>query len=576
MSNWVTLKPNQLIPSGIVGGISAVGDVITSELGKIQDLSIPSLPSLNIDPVEAITNAILDTITGVLKAGRIHTLIVPISKSLPKRPSILPATLGDLQSSLDTRLGPASTGAADTYADIITREGGNAGFYRSFAESLFDPNDPNRPQYEASDAVVMATMLVGAPRYNSIVSAASTLNMLFKPKSGASFLARTIPIPQNLTAKTVGTAVKPGIGIHLEWDPPTAANSPYFPGVTMVVKRYAVIRTTNAKLAVSASSIFDLFSTQTLTDGLTSGDSTVVNIGSGANSSYLDTSVKPFLSIPHYYFIVWECEAREAGVINILPFDGLSNMAKVVVQAPPPAQTGNAPDWTATDSAVLAFPALANATTRLIEEAKILLRPRVGPSDRLKAAVGLVNSASKRISSRSQELIDDVKKLATALSRPMPSLYITQMSNTKGGNAFLLAELAKRLNDTSDSSRPQFDHGEYVCGVCFVAGAPRLADLADIISFFAALFGAADSTNPLLGVLASIDTLVTATETTVFPPTMVPFPPGTDVTNINPLTGLPNVANTPVIANDGTPVISSSSENPNEGDTNVTPIESLC
>jgi hypothetical protein len=188
----------------------------------------------------------------------------------------------------------------------------------------------------------------------------------------------------------------------------------------------------------------------------------------------------------------------------------------------------------------------------------------------------LSKGASARLAARATELINDVQRVAAALSAPIPSLYVTQMSSTSGGNAFLLAELAKRLGDPSDRSRPPFDHGEYVCGICFVSGAPRLADLASIIAFFEAIFGPADATNPLQGILDAIDTLVTQAEATVFQPNMTPFPPGADLTNINPATGRPVVPSTPVISASGVPVAGISPNNPNAGDTNVTPTSELC
>lgn len=150
------------------------------------------------------------------------------------------------------------------------------------------------------------------------------------------------------------------------------------------------------------------------------------------------------------------------------------------------------------------------------------------------------------------------------------------MSSATGGNAYLISELSKRLYDTSDGSRPPFDNGEYVCGVCFVAGAPRQTDLASTTAFFNAVFGPATPQNPLLGLLAAISTSVTQAEATVFQQNMQPFPSGTDLTNVDPATGLPVVTPTPVIAADGTAVTADSPDNPNAGNTNVTPPQERC
>ena len=537
---------------------------------------IPSLPSIPSGSI-AIVNAILDSLQGLLKAGRIHMLTIPISKTVPlPAPPPIPPTLDDLQAMMQIDLGSTTPQAAEAYADIIARSGGNAGFFNAFATSLLDLQDANRPQYEAQhDAVAMAVLLVGAPSFASIISAASMLETLIRPKGSAgSLTARTVPIPQNLQARPVAAVTGQSVGVRLDWEPPLDAfQTRYFPGVTITVKRYAVLRSSDAKMQ-SARSVLDLFSTQNLTEGLEEKDCKVIAIGTGRNAAYLDDS--KMYSIPYYYAVAWECAVAQTDTTTILPFDRLSNVTKVSVTAPTPPQTGQSPDWVATGSAIEAFPSVANVAQRLIEQARVLLTPGSDPKKRLEDALKLMSDTSAKIAARSTELMADVKRFSAGLSRTTPSLHVTQMVSGSGGNAFLLAELAKRLNDPTDPTRPPFDHGEYVCGVCFVAGASRLADLAAVIAFFDALFGPATPSNPLLGILTAIDTLVTEVETTVFGPDMKPIPVNETQTSIDPLTGLPPVSPTPIIGDDGTPISTADPANPNAGDTNITPLSALC
>ena len=93
------------------------------------------------------------------------------------------------------------------------------------------------------------TVASGAPSYAAAVSAASTLELLVRPKGSAgSLTARTVPVPEDLTAKPVATTSGEGIGVRLTWKPPADVHQArYFPGVTITVKRYAVIRSTNAR-----------------------------------------------------------------------------------------------------------------------------------------------------------------------------------------------------------------------------------------------------------------------------------------------------------------------------------------
>lgn len=578
MTAWNKIDANQLLPESLTTAASAITSAVEGALSSAADaLSLPSFPSLPSSPntTALVINTILNTLEGLLSAGRIHTLVVPISKTIARAPTpALPPTLNDLQVSLDVTLGPDNTIAADAYADLVKRTGGNAGFYNAFAESLMDIADSNRPQYDnQSDAVAMAVLLIGASRFYSIVSAASMIDQLVHPKGGNGAAARMVPIPSNAKARVVGTSVSGGVGVRIDWDVPKPVYaSPYFPGVAINISRYAIIRSTDPR-AQSARSVLDFFSTQTLTEGMTSGPHKVVSIGSGTSSAYLDTSAVLDPSVPLYYCIAWETRATEPSGTNTMAFDRVSNVVKVVPKAPQPQQTGTAPDWVATGSAIEAFPPAARVLQTLIEKVRVYTTSSNSSTSRLSDAMKLATDATTRVAARATELASDVSALATSLTRAIPSLYVTQMSSASGGNVYLMSELAKRLQDTSDESRPPFDNGEYVCGVCFVAGAPRYADLAKIIAFFEALFGPADPSNPLLGLLTAIDTAVVQAEAAVFGPNMQPLPAGTVV---DPLTGKPPTPNTPVTANDGTPVSTTSPENPNAGDTNITPTKDLC
>lgn len=580
MTSWNSINAGQLLPSTLVSAVSTLTEFLAEGLGAIEDKldvasNIPSIPSVP-NATVAVVNALLDTLSELLAGGRIHTLVVPIAKKPPKPvPPPIPPTIQDLQNALGVDLGSTTNADEAAYARMLERAGGNAGFYAAFAESLLDLSDQNRPQYdEQHDAVAMATLIVGAPTLASIASAATTLETLLKPKGSAgSMTARVVPTPQSLKARCVATPSGEGVGVCLDWDPPkNAYEARYFPGVTLTVKRYAVIRSTDPAMQ-SARSVWDLFNTATLAEGQTSGKHVVVRIGSGRNAAFLDEDADT--TQPSYYAVAWECEVREEGIAATLAFDKLSSVVKIAARVPTPPQTGVSPDWVATPSAIDMLPGVSVAATKLIEQARVLLAPPANPVDRLRDATSLVSSVSARLSARASALGDDVKRLSAALARPMPGIYVTRMSSGSGGNAFLLAELAKRLGDTSDPSRPPFDHGEYVCGVCFVAGAARLADLASVLALFDSLFGPADASNPLLGVLTAIDTLVTQAETEVFTPEMQPASPEVAAT-IDPLTGRPPVMPRPAIAATGTAVASNDPANPEAGETNVTQLSELC
>lgn len=591
MGDWSTVDANQLIPSSVASAISGFAELangvleaFTSALDEIPSLpSAPDLPS----PTSVAAKVLLGAIESLINGSKIHVIVIPIAKTIPATPPPeIPATIDDLESWLDVNLGPAK-GTAEAYQRLVASTGGNAGFYRMFSESMFDAADQNRPTYfSQTDAVTMAVLLAGAPSYAAITQAASVFDQLLRPKGSATAAARTVPVPQNVKVTPVAAATGARVAVKIEWDPPQPVISlPYFPGLVMSVSRYAVIRMTGPK-APSVRSVLDVFSTQDLTIGMSTKTAKVVAIGSGKNSSYLDTEGPKDPTEPVYYCVAWETSAKETSGSSTLKFDRVSSVTKVHVAAPTPPQTGSPPDWSAFGAAIDAFPALAEAATQLIERGKALVESKPSPASRLEDGLKAAGDMATRLEQRAVDLMDDVKSLQASLSRPLPSLHVTRMTSGKGGNGFLLSELARRLGNTSDPTRPAFDHGEYVCGVCFVAGAPRLADLKDAIAFFDALFGSAAPTNPLMGLLAALDTAVTSAETAVFGPNMRPLPSGTQTTSagtqqpggtaVDPLTGLPATPSTPVVSSGGVPVGTNDPQNPNAGDTNVKPLSELC
>lgn len=584
MAQWSVIDAGELIPADLVEAVKGATRLATATVQAMQDgintiASVPSFPDL--PDLSAAAAAVIVTALDALVSGtKAHVVLIPISKVIPDPPPPrAPATVEDLQAWLDVRLGP-TTGTAEAYQALVSGVGGNAGFYRAFLESLFDVGDPNRPQFlNQSDAITMTVIMAGAASYASAAHAASVIDQLVRPTgSGGGAGGRVLPIPQGVSARPVAAAAGGRIAIQVSWDPPQNVIAlPYFPGLSMAVRRYAIIRVTKSS-ATSVRGVLDLFSTQNLTEGMSTKDAKVVAVGSGLNSRFLDADPPTDPTAPLYYCVAWEVDVVEPSGTVTMPFDQVSGMAKVAATAPPPSVSGSPPDWRSVGVAMDAFPGLSNTVRRVLAQLESLLQGRPSPTSRLAAAMKDAANMAQRLSARSGDLLVDVDRLQASLSRPLPSLHAIQLTSGTGGNAFLAAELARRLGDLSDSARPPFDAGEYVCGVCVVAGAPRLADLAPIIALFGSLVGPADDDNPLLSVLTAIDTVVTQAEATVFDPGMRPIVPtaGQPVVAVDPLTGRPPAPATSVISADGVPAATEDATNPNQGDTNVIPTSDLC
>ena len=581
MTQWQVIDAGQLIPGDLVSAIQGAAGLANGVLQAIQTslegmVTLPSVADIPDAPAIA-ASALVSSLDALVSGTKAHVIVIPVSKAIPGPPATrAPATVDDLQTWLDIRLGPP-VGTAEAYQALVAGSGGNAGFYRAFLESLFDAGDPNRPQFvRQSDAVTMIVIMSGASSYAAVAHAASIFDQLVKPPGpigGAG--GRVIPVPQNVVTKPVSAASGGRIAVQISWDPPPAVITlPYFPGLSLSIRRYAVIRMTKAS-APATRGVLDLFQTQSLTEGMASRDAVVVAIGSGLNSRFLDPSPPSDPASPLYYCVAWEVEIAEPSGSTVMPFDQVSGVAKVAATAPPPTHAGAPPDWITVGRALGAFPELENAARRLLAQVGSIVGGSPSPVSRLSSALGVAATMADRLSARADDLMTDVTRLQASLSRPAPSIHAIQVTSGTGGNAFLAAELARRLEDVSDPSRPPFDSGEYVCGVCIVAGAPRLADLATIVGLFGSLVGPAEPSNPLLSVLAAIDTAVTQAEASVFGPGFDSIKPSPGVV-IDPLTGRPALPATPVVSAAGIPVPTDDPSNPNQGDTNVTPLSKLC
>lgn len=607
-SNWESIDLSHFLPPEIPQAISTVTGVIDEFLTLYKQginaakLYQASLSGGGIDILGTVVNALVDTVQGLLQAGKIHALFVPIPKHFPQagQPSTVAPTLDDVALELGFDFQQAgitfSSGANSAYTDLIGNRGGNASFFRTFAESLNDLFDLNRPQYfSPGDAVAMTVLLCGAPSFSELVGIAASFNRLFKPQANSDLTARMVPVPQNLRASVIGLPTAKTIGVRLDWGTPLVAySSPYFPAVTTRVKKYAVIRCTDPRVASSAQSVLDFFSTRDLKEGLTSDDaakvSKVIAVGSGSNASYVDHDDTLDKNHTYYYCVAWQVEVEENGKTTALGFDRVSNVAKTRVRSAPPG-VSTPPDWAAYGSMLDLVPELSVQVNILLQQIKALAdRQTGGAGGSVTSALTLIEKNIDEFAKRLDDLNARVKRFNAVVAEPLPALYSTTITGV-GGNAFLLGELAARLHDSTDSTRPPYDDNEYVLGICLVAGGPRIPDIQPVIDFLNSLFQPPAAKSPVFNALAAVGAAVAAQEQFVFGPTMTPYPNNPDGTvqipagtllpdgtvvpeggiavdpaTIDKNTGLPTVVPQPVIADDGTPVAGLNPKSPYTGD----------
>lgn len=594
-NNWEAIDLKHFLPPAIPEAVSDLTRIIDEFLTVYRvgittaRAFLSSLDHGEVDVLQLLIQALTDLVEGFLQAGKIHVLFVPIPKMLPpvlNQAATVPPTLDDIAFELGFDFRETaivfSSGANEAYSDMLAQRAGNAAFFRTFVDSISDPLDVNRPQYiNPGDAVAMTVLLVGAPSFSQLVEVASSFNRLFRPSTNMDLTSRMVPVPQGLRAKVIGLPAAQRIGVRLDWSVPAPVfTSPYFPAVTTRVVKYAVIRSTDARVASSATNVLDFFSTKDLVEGLTSDDSTksskVIAVGSGANSNFVDDDPTLDRTKTYFYCVAWQIQVDENGATKTLPFDRVSNVAKTFIRVAPAGQA-QPPNWTAYGSAIDIAPEFAVTVRTLLEELKTFSDRLRSPASATSSVLQLVEKNADEFGKRLDDLNARIKRLAAVLNEPMPGLYSTSMTGL-GGNAFLIGELAARIQDKTDPNRPPFDDNEYVMGICLVAGGPRMADITPAINFFKQFFGAPDPQAPLLRILTAMDAAVDGIETVTLGPNLKPLPRNADGTvtlpngqkvdpaTIDPNTGLPRVTPKPVIADDGQPVDTMSPKNPYAGD----------
>lgn len=599
MGNWESFNLSSLVPPEVPQAITTLTSIVNQFLTlykeglNIAELYQKLLSGDGPDILQVAVQALIDVIEGLFQAGKVHMLFVPMPKRYPDDSGpALPPTIDDIAYDYGFDLQQAglafSANAQQAYSSLISDQGGNNGFYRTFIEALNDPLDPNAPQYfSPGDAVTMVVLMCGAPTFAGLVDVATSFNRAFRPQVSGDLTARMVPVPQNLQAFVIALPKATNMGVQLSWDPPQDTyNSPYFPSVNLSVVKYAVIRSTDPR-ALSASSVLDFFTTRDLTVGLTSTDqakaSKVIAIGTGLNASYVDNDDSLDPTKTYYYCVAWQVQTTERGVVTTLPYDRVSNVVKTTIRYIALSKQATPPNWDARGSLLDIVPDLGVSIRTLLAEIQTLAgRQTGGASGALSATLALVEQNLTEFGNRLDDLNAQAARLNALFATPLPGLYATQITGI-GGNAFLAGELAARLNDRTDTSRPPYDDDEYVVGVCLVAGGPRLPDIQPIIDFLAMLFHTTPAENPLMSALNALGGVVQTQETYVFGQNMQALPQNPDGTvtlpdgstvaanQIDPSTGLPFATNNPVINDAGQAVPANDPSNPNAGNTGVQP-----
>jgi len=553
MANWATFNVGNIFPPELKQATDAVGQVVntlSSYLNLVRQgltLAAQFTSQATTNPVESALNTGLDQIqaliNGVVTGTTVHAIAIPIQKQYYGRGvrAAIQDRLRELIPSYDQMLEDGAFADRDpttlppAVSQFInasnTAVGGNQGFFRVAMTSLQDPGDFQRPLFPPNFAVAGACIIFGATDLETLQPNFNLINSLINAGERADLAAHTRPVLRNLTGRIVSVVNNTGrLVVELTWTAvPPVTTFPLFADDQFIATEIFVVRSTDAGLRdkFTWNQVFSRQPQDARSDLQNeSGVQVVARItNDGFTRGYTDDSSELTAGTVYYYAAAVRYTVGGA----VQPMSNFSNCIRIAIAQPVGSRASAPPDWVAMPTLATLFPPLTEVT-RLVNTLFSNLRNRSVSNSGI--ATMLNNTATQLggLVTEFQRIAADIQSVNTRIS----ALSTTNLAGTSstvftvgtGGIQGWMAELSRRLSDTSDSSRPAFDHAELVAGVLIVAGAPNIAQLASTAALLESFFGS-HSTSPLVAAVASI-------ERETAPSSTITFDAGLNATRLGP------------------------------------------
>lgn len=508
--HWVSFEPTQLFPDSIRGAVSTLDDLlkVTTAAGKLTSKALrlaqraATLASTN--PIETVIRNALSQIDSFVQGieGNVqcHAIMIPIRRKTVRRGPD-DSSLFDAYLSLDE---PAYA----YVAEMKTAKAGTKKFFSTLVASLADAGDINRPQFPSNYATTGVCLIAGAESLSDLQVPLRLFTNLFHgdgqriPPS-----ANTLPVVQNLKITPAG--IRGGTGVVLRWTPlPPRTNLPFFTNDSIKAKEIFLIRTTEPPGITTWETLFPGVvppdSRTNLPENATSKViARITNHGFATSYTDMTNLLDPTKT---YYFTACVRYTINDGEAQM---GSLSNTVRVTRTNPSPSsRRGIPPDWIATPSLAALIPPLQRVTNLVRLEISRLGSRTSSNSGAQQMMVQTVNQLDRLVqqweatANQLSELTGRLNSI-TALNTPS-GVYATLITKPSGGHEAWIAELSRRLADTTDTTRPQLSDEAVVIGYVIMAGAPRLPDLSAVIALMKLLFGKHDK-SPLLEVNRALD-----------------------------------------------------------------------
>ena len=490
----------------IIQNIKDAVSVLTSILETILNV-VPSFT----DPLAALLKALIDelksVVEGFLEDYGAYSLFVPVGRKLQTNfyglGNIEPSWAGELGifGGDTSQVDPANPELNEFLVQANRYNGGNAGFFKTVVDSLYDEGDPNRPQFIDDEDYVGGMVLLLGTEFDvlGLLDDMWTLNGVF---TGPDTTPKT-PRPKNLKARTIEGVSNEQFSALLTWDAPETPiwALPDLGGMVLMPERYAVFRGKNTTQVLTAANVVDLMGKRDVSVGdvFLDGQMEVIHESEYdiTVASYLDEDIPTGPDDAFYYAVAWKLKAYGANepitenTGKELDYWQISNIARVVPYPTLPASTP--PDWRRTSSVADLFPAFASLLRKLVAQIEAFSTKLTSPADALRNYVDFLKNEILRYESIVNSILDDVARMKSLFKLPQAGVYVRTFKG-RGGNDFFITDMANSFLP-SEPTRPPFDRGtEYVTGVVIMTGGPKPA-VDGLITGLEWIFGTASTTS---------------------------------------------------------------------------------
>ncbi len=538
MANWRGVHTKKFFPTGLgkaLDGMQKANAALATALGvteKYLRITTQLARVVSANPVEMALRAAIEEIQafidGIKGNTGVHAIMIPIQKNLL---GVLKATgvdRIDITPYLN-HIGAKNSRAGDIayemtpdtirwINDTTNATGGNAGFWRELAISLRDEGDIARPLFPSNYAVTGVAVVMGAVDVAPIYAFNDLFMNLLNFGVRADMAARTQPIAGGLRARVIPIPGENRLGVQLDWTPvPVLMARAAFFKSTLKIKEIIIVRGQNPLLRERflwhqnfptpyepveyKENIKEYYVYKT--DKEPQVLARIKNDGFIAR--YVDSV--PLEDGKHYYYalsLVYEVDGVGAKPSQF------SNVAHIHYRQRWHTTRGSEPpDWFYTPALITLFPVLQD----IVGKAELYLAGLLTRTT-INSGIGqLVLQTLRQI----EMLLLDAKRVAASLKRlesmvrllaqqEIAGMRATTITVERGGMQAWMRELAHRLSDTKDPSRPPYDHQELVAGFIILAGAPREPRLQPIRDLLELFFGEGEK-HPLEDVLATMDVI---------------------------------------------------------------------